>query len=1324
MYLILSYVISAVAAVLLIVSVIFIVITVCKKQKKNKRKRNIIIWLIVDFLTIVLWSVSTVILGQLIQHETSDCIVSFNTDGGSLIADQIIEKGQTVSIPEHPEKDGFVFVGWYTDKEFNEMFNFYEPIDRSCTIFARWVNITDTTDTDGDGLPDEIEKYFGTDISSDDSDEDGLNDYIETAVLGYDPLNADTDNNGVPDADEDADRDGIDNKSEIKLVTNPASADTDADGINDYYELYTYGTDPTEADTDGDGADDGWEVEHLFDPLTYNERFSVEIKSSGALEDNDVIASALINEDGKQASSLRIETIGENEHHLLTSFIPGYLGSAYDFKIDGSITSATIIFKYDTSLGTVSDVFQPRIYYFNEEEGTLEELENQTVADGEVSVSVSHFSKYILLNKVEYDSAWNTDIHPSDADLTIDSNNDGIPDYYNDLILSGDIVVSNGSREFYGINFNYDAYGNKSDDYDGDGLKNGEELLIVQSGGTVHLLLKSNPLLKDTDGDGKKDAEDPDPLTWNISDRDLAMCCSMAYASIPDEVHTETYLEDLSDNLKNEIDSNFNEFGYAASRNELKGWKIIDSTTGKDEMQAVAFKVDSSIVVAYRGSQEALDWINDLLIGIFNINVQSDSAKKFLLKVMRENQDCDIYVTGHSLGGNLTYTAAAVGIEYNASAIKGIVTFNGLGLVFGYNPELSLAKELLKQKKAIIRDYRIHGDPVTEGLVGFLVPIHFGGDPIYFDKSPNVPFAIFKLPLSLLILTLDANCHNLYNFLEELEPFGRPIDQTVSMPVRTGAVLNVLDVNGQKCGNYHLTITTVPQIKDSLGNLSSLVPEIVVDTDVINTEGYILDLNGGTYLISVKDSNGNRREYKRTIKIIEPSIRDEYYGLKNVVIYTSFNASPNSDSSPSSEQDLKAIAEGYGIVSAWEYADYDGNGVSEAFAIITDEDLFVLEIIYISSDGEVTVIEDNIALTLYTNESGNIRFKEGKGFFWADMGAFGSGWQTALCSVKNNEPYKLKLCWNLQGFYQTGDTFYTTENNFLPGGGHVYENIELIYDPDSQEFSKGGKIDIDESPTDTEAENALTYSSDYRAVVIDCDESASGIVRIPYKNKNGPVVEIGSKAFSGCICSKVIIPASVAKIAEDAFDAGTSITIECSMYSAAYKYAVDHDIKYELTVGADDSIVYLEDVSYTDFSRYEGNEGDSFINQIGTRYSANGSTWTGYAHGLEAWIARWNYGDSPSWVWNEYDVNSTFKTLSGVVDISTDTYNKSSYDTTIQIIGDGEVLFEEILTPSTSYPVIVNVDVLNVNTLRIYLFDNSGAAGGTSFLLGNFYFTK
>ncbi|WP_268235746.1 hypothetical protein, partial [Enterococcus wangshanyuanii] len=89
-------------------------------------------------------------------------------------------------------------------------------------------------DTDGDGVPDGKELELGTD-----------------------PLNPDTDGDGVPDG------------KELELDTDPLNPDTDGDGVPDGKEL-ELGTDPLNPDTDGDGVPDGKEVELGTDPLTPN----------------------------------------------------------------------------------------------------------------------------------------------------------------------------------------------------------------------------------------------------------------------------------------------------------------------------------------------------------------------------------------------------------------------------------------------------------------------------------------------------------------------------------------------------------------------------------------------------------------------------------------------------------------------------------------------------------------------------------------------------------------------------------------------------------------------------------------------------------------------------------------------------------------------------------------------------------------------------------------------------------------------------------------------------------------------------------------------
>ena len=163
-----------------------------------------------------------------------------------------------------------------------------------------------------------------------------------------------------------------------------------------------------------------------------------------------------------------------------------------------------------------------------------------------------------------------------------------------------------------------------------------------------------------------------------------------------------------------------------------------------------------------------------------------------------------------------------------------------------------------------------------------------------------------------------------------------------------------------------------------------------------------------------------------------------------------------------SESELKAIAQTKGNVSAWEYADYDGNGKSEAFAVITDTQQTILKTIFISYDGYVTTVESNLGLSLYTSDDGNVRFKDGKGFFWADMGAYGSSWKTILYSVKSGQPYKLQLSSKIQGFYEENNKIYTYENELPSSGGHSYTKIELVYNAKTQEFSKGSTIEENE----------------------------------------------------------------------------------------------------------------------------------------------------------------------------------------------------------------------------------------------------------------------
>ena len=71
--------------------------------------------------------------------------------------------------------------------------------------------------------------------------------------------------------------------------TDPLNADTDHDGISDGDEV-VLGTDPREPDTDGDGMDDGWEHSHGFDPTVDNSTDADPDNDFGADPDGDGLA--------------------------------------------------------------------------------------------------------------------------------------------------------------------------------------------------------------------------------------------------------------------------------------------------------------------------------------------------------------------------------------------------------------------------------------------------------------------------------------------------------------------------------------------------------------------------------------------------------------------------------------------------------------------------------------------------------------------------------------------------------------------------------------------------------------------------------------------------------------------------------------------------------------------------------------------------------------------------------------------------------------------------------------------------------------------------
>ncbi len=75
--------------------------------------------------------------------EPNKYILRFNTVGGSAIDDITIIYPNNPTTPLTPIKEGYDFVGWYTNISYTTRFNFDVPLTKNTTIFARWLEALD-----------------------------------------------------------------------------------------------------------------------------------------------------------------------------------------------------------------------------------------------------------------------------------------------------------------------------------------------------------------------------------------------------------------------------------------------------------------------------------------------------------------------------------------------------------------------------------------------------------------------------------------------------------------------------------------------------------------------------------------------------------------------------------------------------------------------------------------------------------------------------------------------------------------------------------------------------------------------------------------------------------------------------------------------------------------------------------------------------------------------------------------------------------------------------------------------------------------------------
>ncbi|MBD3227994.1 MAG: hypothetical protein GF329_07375, partial [Candidatus Lokiarchaeota archaeon] len=300
-----------------------------------------------------------------------------------------------------------------------------------------------------------------------DSDGDGLSDWKEYQIwiengIGLDPMDPDTNNNGISDYNEtvggiklDSDGDGLTDLEELQTTnTDPERSDTDEDGLSDSEEVYPgddgYITDPNCNDSDNDGLLDSAESYSIV--KEYGARKRIDPDSWRAFSFDAVIGSTAVNATLSVSISVGEES-GSNPANLTTEV---YLNEEIIFqnytenrKYFSNMTAIKNV--VDENIGTYSGTWKLKVY--STENCMLEEF------------------------KVEVTQRLNP-------------NN---PDCDGDGLLAGHEM----SAEYNGW-----ATNPKAADSDGDGWNDYYEIVIKET----------NPLSKDTDGDKVPDPQDIDPL--------------------------------------------------------------------------------------------------------------------------------------------------------------------------------------------------------------------------------------------------------------------------------------------------------------------------------------------------------------------------------------------------------------------------------------------------------------------------------------------------------------------------------------------------------------------------------------------------------------------------------------------------------------------------------------------------------------------------------------------------------------------------------------------------------------------------------------------
>lgn len=108
------------------------------QQGSNNRGNGLLMGIIAALLVALIGGFVVFILPGLQEAEAATYRVSYETSGGTSIAAIQVEEGETVTTPQDPSRDGYVFKGWYLDSSYSESASFPYEVNEDTILYAKW----------------------------------------------------------------------------------------------------------------------------------------------------------------------------------------------------------------------------------------------------------------------------------------------------------------------------------------------------------------------------------------------------------------------------------------------------------------------------------------------------------------------------------------------------------------------------------------------------------------------------------------------------------------------------------------------------------------------------------------------------------------------------------------------------------------------------------------------------------------------------------------------------------------------------------------------------------------------------------------------------------------------------------------------------------------------------------------------------------------------------------------------------------------------------------------------------------------------------------